>query len=72
MNKRGKIIAGAAVLGVLALIAIYLNFFTGSSSIPNQDEAMKAADEAAKSAAPVEPPPPSKEPQVGGLKKRGG
>lgn len=61
MEKKTKLIIGGAIIGILALIVIYINFFAGESVDTKAADANAAA--AAESAAATEqtPPPPPKE-----------
>lgn len=62
MKKNPKLIALGAIVGVMALVFVYMMFFTGTNpEVPKEvlTEASKAAEEA--KATEVPPPPPPKD-----------
>lgn len=58
MNNRTKVIAGGAIIAILLILVIYLNFFSGPSApavSPEVEKIIDAQIEHAKTNAPPEP-----------------
>jgi flagellar basal body-associated protein FliL len=67
VDKKTKLIIGGVVIGILAIVVIYLKFFSGEKidrTAADANAAAAAASEAATAKAPP-PPPPEFKPKPG-------
>lgn len=58
MNNKAKLIAAGALIAILLILVIYLNFFSTPAAPPVSEAVEKAVEAQIEQAKAAEPPPP--------------